>query len=352
MKRNSQIVQTISEIGIFAALGFVIDELQGIIGKGLFVNGGSIGFAMIAVLIIGLRRGWLPALITGLIMGLFDFATGAYILHPVQALLDYIFPYGLTGLACILCPLFHKLDKKGAKVGMLITITFIAGFIKFLSHYLAGVIFWADSSGFAWNLNEMNPYLYSLVYNIAYIGPCIVLTAALLVFIYLKAPLIVKNQKIEVSEEEGIKSKKAEIIATIVNIVISLGIAIWALISYINSFETYDGGFEADSDSMLILIIYTMLLLISVIHIISIYKKGSKNGRILYGIGNILIYAVSLIYAVARVIRCYVKEKDPTTYWIWIASALVIIAFLVTISIVINRLDKKNQEKDVISTNL
>lgn len=352
MKRNNQIVQTISEIGIFAALGFVIDELQGIIGKGLFVNGGSIGFAMIAVLIIGLRRGWLPALVTGLIMGLFDFATGAYILHPVQGLLDYIFPYGLTGLACLLCPLFHKADKKGAKIGMLIAITFVAGAIKFLSHYLAGVIFWADSSGFAWNLNDMNPYLYSFVYNIAYIGPCIILTAALLILIYLKAPMIVKNQKIEVSEEESTNSKKAEIIATIVNIVISLGIFIWSLITYIKSIEKYDGGFEADSDSMLISIVFAMLLIISIIHIISLYKIANKNSRVLYGIGNILIYSVSLIYAVARVIRCYVKEKDPTTYWIWIIVTIVIIVALVTISIIINRLEKKSKEKNVISANL
>ena len=57
MKRTNTI-RTITEVGMFAALGFVFDELQGILSKGIFVNGGSIGIAMIAVLSIGYRRGF------------------------------------------------------------------------------------------------------------------------------------------------------------------------------------------------------------------------------------------------------------------------------------------------------
>ena len=93
MKNDSNSVRTICEVGIFAAIGYAIDELQGILSKGIFVSGGSIGFAMIAVIIIALRRGWLPAILTGLIIGGLDLATGAYIVHPAQLLLDYILPY-------------------------------------------------------------------------------------------------------------------------------------------------------------------------------------------------------------------------------------------------------------------
>ena len=81
MKNTTTAVRTISEVGIFAALGFVFDELQGIIFKGVFPNGGSIGFAIIAVLIIAYRRGFIPALVTGLIMGLLDIASNAYIIN-------------------------------------------------------------------------------------------------------------------------------------------------------------------------------------------------------------------------------------------------------------------------------
>ena len=55
MKNTTYTVRTICEIGIFAALGFVFDELQGAIFAGVFPSGGSIGFAMIAVLIIALQ---------------------------------------------------------------------------------------------------------------------------------------------------------------------------------------------------------------------------------------------------------------------------------------------------------
>ena len=74
MKNTTNAVRTICEVGMFAALGFVFDELQGIIFDSVFPNGGSIGFAMIAVLIIAYRRGFFPALVTGFIMGLLDIA--------------------------------------------------------------------------------------------------------------------------------------------------------------------------------------------------------------------------------------------------------------------------------------
>ena len=102
MDTRNNYVRIMCEIGIFAAIGFVLDELQGIISKGLFINGGSIGFAMLAVIVIGYRRGWLPALLTGLIMGALDISTSAYIIHPAQLFLDYLLPYGLVA---------NKVDK-------------------------------------------------------------------------------------------------------------------------------------------------------------------------------------------------------------------------------------------------
>ncbi len=81
MKKGS-IVRTIAEIGIFAAIGFVLDEVQGALSFS-FTAGGSIGFAMVAVLIMAYRRGFLPAIFTGLIMGLLDISTKAYILGSI-----------------------------------------------------------------------------------------------------------------------------------------------------------------------------------------------------------------------------------------------------------------------------
>jgi thiamine transporter ThiT len=55
MKKKTKII-TMAEIAIFASIGFILDLLAGLY-SGFFVNGGSISFAMIAVIIVGYRRG-------------------------------------------------------------------------------------------------------------------------------------------------------------------------------------------------------------------------------------------------------------------------------------------------------
>ena len=114
MKKGS-IVRTIAEIGIFAAIGFVLDEVQGALSFS-FTAGGSIGFAMVAVLIMAYRRGFLPAIFTGLIMGLLDISTKAYIVHWAQLFLDYILPYALVGIAGLFKPFFDKTDNRNVKI--------------------------------------------------------------------------------------------------------------------------------------------------------------------------------------------------------------------------------------------
>lgn len=163
MSKSSEATRTIVEIGIFAALGFVLDELQGIISKGLFVNGGSIGFALIAVIIISFRRGPLAGLVTGLIMGLLDVSTGPYALNFWQVLLDYVLPYAFVSTAGLFKYWYDHEEKDNKKILILMLATVVGGLSKLLSHYLAGILFWADPSGFAWNLTNINPYLYCFI---------------------------------------------------------------------------------------------------------------------------------------------------------------------------------------------
>lgn len=319
-KTSSQTIRTICEVGIFAALGYVIDELQGIISKSVFINGGSIGFAMIAVLIISYRRGWLPAMLTGFIMGALDIATSAYILHPMQLLLDYIFPYTLVGIVGFIKPLFDKYEGKKERILWLISGAFIGGLLKFLSHYLAGVIFWADPDNFAWGLNNINPYLYCFIYNIAFIGPSIILTGALLVAIYLRAPRILVNiNPKEVKPHE----QKIDLTTWIINGLITVGGAfcfVYFLIKYIRSFGSYqDGsayGYDFDQDSMLIFILGFSLLVTGIISFFCIAKKIYRE-KVTLGV-IITIMADSFIYGLARLIKSYVKNYDPTVYWMWL----------------------------------
>ncbi len=197
MKKNTDTIRTITEIGLFAALGFVFDELQGIISKGLFINGGSIGFAMIAVLIISFRRGPLAGFLTGLIMGLLDVATGPYVLNFWQVILDYVISYSLVAVAGLFRPMYQKGENDNRKILILLFATIVGGLAKFLAHYLAGVIFWADPANFAWNLKYMNPYLYCFLYNIAFIGPSIILCFVLLFAIQKKAKQILEVEMVD-----------------------------------------------------------------------------------------------------------------------------------------------------------
>lgn len=336
MKNTSNTVRTITEVGIIAALGFVFDTLQGIISKGVFVNGGSIGFAMIAVLIIAYRRGVLAALATGLIMGLLDVATGAYIIHPVQLLLDYILPYAVVGVAGFFKPLYDKSNSKGLRVTWLIVGAVVGGLAKFLSHYLAGVIYWANPEDFAWDLNSMNPYLYCFIYNIAFIGPSIVLTGGILVALEFMAPRILTNKPII---KEG-KTDKNDYVPSIISIITMAGGAflfVFFLIKYIQSFADYkDGsayGYDFDPDSLIVFVVGLSLIVLGALSLFRNIKDKFSYTKFFAGLTMISLTA--FIYGLARLIRTYVKNKDHTTYWIWFAITITVTIAVATTLIIL-----------------
>ena len=352
MKNTKNLVTTLCEIGIFAALGFVFDELQGILFKGVFPNGGSIGIAMIAVLIIAYRRGLWPALLTGLIMGVFDIATSAYIIHPVQLLLDYIFPYAFVGFAGLLKPFFDKYEDKKSRILWIIAGTVIGGLLKFTSHYLAGVFYWANPSDFAWNLNSMNVYLYCFIYNIAFIGPSIVLCGALLVPLCIKAPQIFLVKKDEPNNQEAEEQETNDEDKNPFPLVLSIGTAafglfvfVFYLIKYIKSFYFEDYGsaveYDFDPDSMLIFVLGLFVAVLGTNNIVKYFKN--KFSYVAYsGVLSTILFA-SLVYDIARLVKMYRKEKDPTTYWIWFVVGLLSLAGAVTFFII--SYIKKKKEK-------
>jgi len=351
MKNTSKTITIICEIGIFAALGFVLDELQGIIFKSVFPNGGSIGFAMIAVLIIAYRRGLLPALLTGLIMGLFDIATSAYIIHPVQLLLDYILPYAVVGFVGLLKPLFDKSTDKKSGVLWLISGAVIGGLFKFLCHYLAGVFYWANPTDFAWGLNDMSPFLYCFIYNIAFIGPSIVLTGALIIAMYLKAPQIFVPRYAfsDVKLKNVINPVKISL--SIAAIAVGLFFFVFFLIKYIGSFSSYqDGeayGYDFNPDYMMLFVLGFFLAIMGVNNLIKYFKD--KFSYVAYSAALSAIIIVSLIYDVSRLVRMYVKGKDPTNYWIWLAIGLVLLAGGITFFVLslIQRKKKNKEQSDI-----
>ncbi len=198
-KKTHDLVMTMVEIGVMAALGFVLDELSGILFKGVFVNGGSIGIAMLCVLLMAYRRGFVPALVTGLVMGLLDLATGPYIIPGeawraiVQVLLDYVLAYPMVAFAALFRVPFLKSETKGKKVLFLCLGSLLGGFLKLFIHYLSGVLFWADPSSFAFSWTWMNPHLYCFLYNALYVLPCLALSLGFLLVLFWRVPSLLKD---------------------------------------------------------------------------------------------------------------------------------------------------------------
>ena len=349
MEKSKSTVRILCEVGIMAALGFVFDELQGILSKGLFINGGSIGFAMVVVLVVAYRRGLFPAVLTGLLMGIFDIATSAYILHPAQMLLDYILPYALVGIAGLFRPLYLKANKRGIKISLLITGTVVGGLLKLLSHYLAGVVFWADPANFAWNLNGMNPYLYCFIYNIAFMGPSILLSGGLLIAIYLTAPMILNDKPIIVEKKQK-DIRLMPIILSSILMVVGATIFTIFLIRYIKSFSGYNDGsayeYDFDPDSLVIFVLGLYVLLLGTGGLVATLLKKYTFLRTSANLVSIAL--ISFVYSIARLRKMYLKNKNPTIYWIWFAVGLVtLISVAIFFVVSLRKYNKAKEEKTI-----
>ena len=349
MKNTTTAVRTISEVGIFAALGFVFDELQGILWKGVFISGGSIGFAMIPVLIIAYRRGVIPALVTGLIMGVLDIATSAWIIHPAQLFLDYILPYALVALAGLVKPLYNRASNRKEQILWLIIGTLIGGMAKFLSHYLSGVIFFNNPATFNWGLNNMQAWLYSFIYNFAYVGPCIVLSAGLIVVVQVAAPRVLATRSTFIDSEKETNTT-GPMIVSFLTISTGLFFFIFFLVRYIQSFsaETYpyedytalDYGFDADA--MILFVLGAFLVVLGVVSLIKVFKNDFSF--VTYTGALSAITTAAFVFGIYRLIKVIGKGKDPSLYWIWFAIGAITMTAAVSLLIVSIIKRKKNNE--------
>lgn len=123
--------------------------------------GGSVTLgSMVPLLLFAFRYGVGPGIAAGAAYGLLDLIVDPFVVHPAQLVLDYPLAYGLLGLA----GLFRNNIYLGSAVGIL---------GRLLSHFLSGVIFFAEYA-------EGNVYVYSLVYNAQYLVPEMIITVIVL----------------------------------------------------------------------------------------------------------------------------------------------------------------------------
>ncbi len=167
-------LQVLVEGAIMIALATVLSYLR--IFK--LPWGGSITLlSMLPIVMFSIRRGVAQGLVCSFVFSLIQFGQGvldgifSWGLTPVMLaaciFLDYIGAYTVIGLGGI----FRKKGVFGWIGG-----TVLALFLRFVLHFLSGVVIWG-SFGELWSgFSTDNTYLYSLLYNGAYMVPEIIFT--------------------------------------------------------------------------------------------------------------------------------------------------------------------------------
>lgn len=125
-------------------------------------NGGSISIGMLPIFVYCIRWGWksgfLASFAYGILQLIFD---GAYAWGPWSMLLDYILAYGALGVTG-----FFSKKKGDIFIG-----TVVGTLARFVFSFISGVTLYriyepTELMGATFT----NPWLYSFVYNISYIG--------------------------------------------------------------------------------------------------------------------------------------------------------------------------------------
>ena len=123
-------------------------------------QGGSITpAAMLPLVMYMVACGLLQGFVAGCAYGLLQLITDPYVIHPIQLLVDYPLAYGAMILGC-LAMLIKVKPQWRLPIAVL-----LAAVGRYIMAVLSGAIFFAEYAG------EQNAWIYSLGYNISYLGP-------------------------------------------------------------------------------------------------------------------------------------------------------------------------------------
>ena len=122
--------------------------------------GGSVTLiAMFPLILFSVAFGPLEGLLIGCVYGLLQLMIDPYVIHPLQLLADYPMAYAALALGCLgmQLPLPQRFRLPAAM---------LLGYLgRYLMAVLSGAVFFAEYAG------EQSALIYSLVYNISYLGP-------------------------------------------------------------------------------------------------------------------------------------------------------------------------------------
>ena len=138
--------------------------------------GGSIVLAMVPIILYAVRWGLGSGLLAGFVFGVLQFMfDGGFAIGWQSIIGDYLLAFTVLGLAGLM---------KGKKLGVFWG-TLIGGFARFLVHYVVGATIWAAyMPDTFFGMTMTSPWIYSLLYNIAYMGPNIIITLVIFGLLY------------------------------------------------------------------------------------------------------------------------------------------------------------------------
>ncbi len=175
--RNSK-TKVLVETSLLVAMAVVLDYVASMYSAPFLPFGGSFSFTLVPLAVLAYRHGLVMGVVGGFMVGVVQLFMGAYIMHPVQVLLDYPLPFAALGL----CGLFAKQVNEGSKKSqtfMILLSTAIASIARLVAHVLSGVVFFAEYAP-----EGMNPWVYSIGYNAPYIFLSYIASVIVLVALY------------------------------------------------------------------------------------------------------------------------------------------------------------------------
>lgn len=354
MKQKLFSTRSIAEIGILVAIAYVLDAFQGGLWRGLFPNGGSIGFAMLPILILSYRRGFKAGLVGGFILSFIQMLSGVYAIASTwynvffQIILDYILAYPCVALAGLFFKKFKKETENKKKVNLLVAGTVLGGFMKFICHFLAGVLFWSA------NCPENylgGPVVFSIVYNGEYMLPNIIINCIVLVLLFIKAPKLFDTQEEIVIEEKTLLEKPnyAKWLPLAMTGIMTFGCA---LVSFIISYEFYQDEYGTDisfNEDMIVVMIIGLIVALFAFVALSKRKEVVKEAYI----SGTLISAMACFYPMGVFFKSLFKslskkqEFDFSSYQNYLFIGIIALFVLVYMIVSLVQLYKNMKAKKV-----
>lgn len=123
-------------------------------------QGGSVTpAAMLPLILFALACGPVQGVVVGCAFGLLQLIEDFYVIHPIQLLVDYPMAYAALALACVVNLPPIKNDR--IKLPLAVLLGYLG---RYIMATISGAVFFAEYAG------EQNAWIYSLSYNISYLG--------------------------------------------------------------------------------------------------------------------------------------------------------------------------------------